>query len=285
VLPDVCDDKTKSENEEIKTAHTDLVKKASLNTKNKIKQKSDKQKLRKENENTNRKASTKTMKKSKSVIFTSKDIDDFNPNKNQDTKSGTKAKSQNGEIKIISETSTTTILSKSLSNINYFALEDEDCKNNENCKDEVEETESKLSKLEMNSKEIAKHMIVNDKHSLQRFKKATNSKGVPHEDSYQEMCTKTKAYGGIGRRIFDKKEMFDEDDGGCAERIKNAKPKTMDDISSKNYQNGRSNPIQYGLWDECDQKEQKAIKKWQKTLRTFLIMREQSKRKMKCKNS
>ena len=103
------------------------------------------------------------------------------------------------------------------------------------------------------------------------------------------MCTKTKAYGGFGRRIFDKKEMFDEDDvnndGGCAERIKNAQPKYMDDISSKNYQNGTSNPIQYGLWDECDPKEQKAIKKWQKTLRTFLIMREQRKRNMKCKNS
>ena len=38
------------------------------------------------------------------------------------------------EIKIISETLTTPILSKSLSNIDYSALEDEDCKGNENCK-------------------------------------------------------------------------------------------------------------------------------------------------------
>ena len=132
-------------------------------------------------------------------------------------------------------------------------------------------------------------MMDSTKLSLQRFKKAVNSKGVPDEDSYQEMCTKTNAYGGFGRRIFDKKEMFDEDDvnndGGCAERIRNGKPKYMDDISSKNYQNGISNPILYGLWDECDPKEQKAIKKWQKTLRTFLIMRDQRKRNMKCKNS
>ena len=110
-------------------------------------------------------------------------------------------------------------------------------------------------------------MMDGTKISLQRFKKAVNSKGVPDEDSYQEMCTKTKAYGGFGRRIFDKEEMFDEDDvnndGGCAERIKNAKTKYMDaldDISTKNDQNGTSDPIKYGLWDECDPKSKRQSK-------------------------
>ena len=152
-----------------------------------------------------------------------------------------------------------------------MALEDKVCKDNENFKDEVEKTESKMSKLEINSKEIAKHMMDSTKLSLQRFKKAANSKGVPDEDSYQEMCTKTKAYGGFGRRIFDKEEMFDEDDvnndGGCAERIKNAKPKYMDaldDISTKNDQNGTKDPIQYGLWDECDPKNVTRVKGNQK---------------------
>jgi hypothetical protein len=148
------------------------------------------------------------------------------------------------------------ILSKSLSNISDSALEDEDCKDNE----------SKMSNLEMNSKEIAKHMMDSTKLSLQRFKKAVNYKGVLDEDSYQEMCTKTKAYGGFGRRIFDKQEMVDEDDvnndGGFAERIQNAKPEYMDaldDISTKNDQNGPSDPIQYGLCDECDQNNVKRV--------------------------
>ena len=81
---DVCDDKNKSENKENKTAPTNLLKKESLNTKKKMQQKSDKQKLRKETENTKRKAPTKTMKKSKSVIFTSTDLDDFSHSKAQD---------------------------------------------------------------------------------------------------------------------------------------------------------------------------------------------------------
>ena len=54
------------------------------NSKNKIQQKSDKQKYRKETENTKRKAPTKTMKKSKNVIFTSTDLDDFSHSKAQD---------------------------------------------------------------------------------------------------------------------------------------------------------------------------------------------------------
>ena len=52
------------------------------NTKNKLQQKSEKQKPRKEMENAKRKAANKTMKRSKSVIFTNTDLDDFNPSKN-----------------------------------------------------------------------------------------------------------------------------------------------------------------------------------------------------------
>ena len=70
---DVCNDKNKIENDENKTAPTNLIKKISSNTKNKIKQTSDKHKVRKETENTKRKAATKTMKKSKGLIFTSTD--------------------------------------------------------------------------------------------------------------------------------------------------------------------------------------------------------------------
>ena len=132
------------------------------NTKNKIQQKSDKQKLRKETENTKRKAATKTMKKSKSISFTSIELDDFNPSKNEDKETVIKEKWRNGET-LITVQKNAPILSKSLSNINYSALEDEDCK------------------------EIAKNMMDSNKHSLQRFKKAVNYKGVPDEDSYQEM--------------------------------------------------------------------------------------------------
>ena len=49
-----------------------------VNTKNKIHKKSVKQKMRKDMENMKRKAATKTMKRSRSVIFTSTDLDDFN---------------------------------------------------------------------------------------------------------------------------------------------------------------------------------------------------------------
>ena len=74
------------------------------NTNNKIQQKSEKQKMRKDMENTKRKAVTKTMKKSKSVIFTSTDLDDFSHSKAQDKEILIKQKSQNGAIKVISET-------------------------------------------------------------------------------------------------------------------------------------------------------------------------------------
>ena len=74
------------------------------NRKNKIQQKSEKQKMRKDMENTKRKAVTKTMKKSKSVIFTSTDLEDFSHSKAQDKEILIKQKSQNGAIKVISET-------------------------------------------------------------------------------------------------------------------------------------------------------------------------------------
>jgi hypothetical protein len=89
----------------------------------------------------------------------------------------------------------------------------------------------------MNSKKLAKHMMDSTKTSLQRFKKAVR-----------------KMMLIMMENVLNAKRM----------QNLNICMGALDDISAKNYQNGTSDPIKYGLWDEYDPKNVTRVKGNQK---------------------
>ena len=126
--------------------------------------------------------------------------------------------------------------------------------------EEIQHGETKEVKgvNEAQGKVIAKHLMNKTRAGLQKFKAAAKKKGVAGPDAYDEMCDRTKTLGGTGRRIFEKQELFNEDDikDDSAKRIKNAKSKFMDytddlpDLEEKYKDPMKS----FGLWDDCDPK-------------------------------
>ena len=111
---------------------------------------------------------------------------------------------------------------------------------------------------EAQGKVIAKHLMNKTRAGLQKFKAAAKKKGVAGPDAYDEMCDRTKSLGGTGRRIFEKKELFNEDDikDDSAKRIKNAKSKFMDyEDDLPDLEEKYKDPMKsFGLWDDCDPK-------------------------------
>ena len=111
---------------------------------------------------------------------------------------------------------------------------------------------------EAQGKVIAKHLMNKTRAGLQKFKAAAKKKGVAGPDAYDEMCDRTKTLGGTGRRIFEKKELFNEDDikDDSSKRIKNAKSKFMDYADDlPELEDKYKDPMKsFGLWDDCDPK-------------------------------
>ena len=107
---------------------------------------------------------------------------------------------------------------------------------------------------------IAKHMMNTTKLGLRKFKKVAKQKGVPEVDPYDLMCERSMLLGGTGRRIFDKTELYNEDeikDDNIDERIKNVKAKYMDAVDPPTPPSedlGKDPMKDFGLWDNCDPK-------------------------------
>ena len=125
---------------------------------------------------------------------------------------------------------------------------------------EVNEAPGKGKQVnEAQGKVIAKHLMNKTRAGLQKFKAAAKKKGVAGPDAYDEMCDRTKTLGGTGRRIFEKEELYNEDDikDDSSKRIKNAKSKFMDyadelpDSEADKYKDPMKS---FGLWDNCDPK-------------------------------
>ena len=149
--------------------------------------------------------------------------------------------------------------------VNSFSDGDIQQKLQEN-EEEIQNTQNQATKgtdevrqvNEAQGKVIAKHLMNKTRVGLQKFKAAAKKKGVAGPDAYDEMCDRTKTLGGTGRRIFEKKELFNEDDikDDSAKRIKNAKSKFMDyEDDPPNLEEKYKDPMKsFGLWDDCDPK-------------------------------
>ena len=113
---------------------------------------------------------------------------------------------------------------------------------------------------EKQGKAIAKHLMNSTREKLQKFKLAAKKKGVKGPDAYDEMCDRTKTLGGTGRRIFEKEEIFSEEDlkNDDKLRIQNAKSKFMDfvdnDLTHPSTNDLKDPMKSFGLWDDCDPK-------------------------------
>ena len=118
---------------------------------------------------------------------------------------------------------------------------------------------------ETQGKAIAKHFMNSTKAGLTKFKLAAKQKGVAKVDPYDAMCEQAKTMGATGRRIFDRKEIFGEEDTqeNISEKIQNARSKYMDALEVKQEipKESLKDPTKsFGLWDHCDPKHVAKVK-------------------------